>query len=330
MKRFFCKRRFTGGTALLFLFVYALPAAFLLAGCGDPSNSGSGEEPSAPEPAPVMENWDEIASYLAGKPENTADTPYRLKLTGFDFSEHGMFPGVCEQFGNKYVDLDLSECTGTAFDSGGGGKGNIVSLILPESLAILPEGAFEGYGVLTSVTVSGAIAIGDRAFRNCGNLETLSLPPRITAAVSGAFAGCPNLTFAVREGRGNLTAPEGKRLALNGNTLLAVAEAGISGGACEVPEGFRELGTASFAGLPITSVTIPASVDKIGAGAFAGCTALGRADIYAVSPPEITLSGTGRSFPGNVTIRVPSASVSAYRTAWAEQFSPESFTGLTE
>jgi hypothetical protein len=117
---------------------------------------------------------------------------------------------------------------------------------------------------------------------------------------------------------------------LNGNTLLAAAESAVAGGLYEVPAGIRELAADSLAGLGMTTVKIPASVDKIGERAFAGCASLAAVEIRAVTPPDIVKTGDGASFPAGITaIRVPSGSLTAYRTAWT-QFSADKFSALTE
>ncbi|MDR0551502.1 MAG: leucine-rich repeat domain-containing protein, partial [Spirochaetaceae bacterium] len=185
---------------------------------------------------------------------------------------------------------------------------------------------------LKSVEISGAVSIGDSAFKNCANLETISFPPRIAGAVSGAFAGCHNLSFTIRAGRGNLSSPDGKSLVLNGNTLLAAAESAVAivgaDSVYEVPAGIRELAADSLAGLGMTTVKIPASVDKIGERAFAGCASLTTVEIRAVTPPALILSGAAASFPAGITaIHVPSGSLSNYRGAWT-QFSTDKFYGF--
>ncbi|GMO52681.1 MAG: hypothetical protein Pg6C_18500 [Treponemataceae bacterium] len=322
--------RFRRGAGVLLLAAILLA----LAGCGEGAGGDDDEKPVRVKNG--METFSEISASLGDKPVNTVDAPYELKLSGFDFSVNGMFAVVCDEFGDKYVALDLSACEGLSFVSGAGeGKNKIVSIILPRTLESLPApagggalGVFEGYAALKSVEISGAVSIGDSAFKNCANLETISFPPRIAGAVSGAFAGCPNLSFIVRAGRGNLSSPDGKSLVLNGNTLLAAAESAVAGGLYEVPAGIRELAADSLAGLRMTTVKIPDSVDKIGARAFAGCASLTTVEIRAVTPPALILSGAAASFPAGITaIHVPSGSLSNYRGAWT-QFSTDKFYGF--
>ena len=72
--------------------------------------------------------------------------------------------------GGKYVDLNLSVCTGLGtFDPNASvttGKNQIVSLALPNATTNI-VGDFTGFSALKSISGAGIISIGDYAFDSC-------------------------------------------------------------------------------------------------------------------------------------------------------------------
>ena len=112
----------------------------------------------------------------------------------------------------------------------------------------IPEGAFEGMSNLTTVILpDGVTEIGAGSFKDCENLETLTLPG-VTSIGEGAFEGCTSLTSILIPSAGSESdAPMGVR-ARNG---AAESEGGIT--------------AASFEGLNPNCLIYVGSVDIPGA-----------------------------------------------------------------
>lgn len=108
---------------------------------------------------------------------------------------------------------------------------------LPRTVAItdatqIPDDAFRHYTV-HSVSLNDAIrSIGDRAFADCGALETISLPASLETIGEFAFYGCLNL----------------QKL--------------------DLPDGLREIGGGMLIACRLTEITLPASLTYIGPGAL--------------------------------------------------------------
>ncbi len=88
-----------------------------------------------------------------------------------------------------------------------------------------------------------------------------------------------------------------------------------------IPDGITEIANDVFKGKNLVSVTIPASVQKIGARAFENQYTLTRAIFLSQTPIAIdwAIETCPFRWPSNsFVIVVPEASVEAYKTAWSE------------
>ena len=73
-------------------------------------------------------------------------------------------------------------------------KKNITSLVIPSSVKIIGDHAFDECKLLKSVTIKdGATDIGGYCFRGCENLQTITLPNTLKDLGPCAFADCVNL-----------------------------------------------------------------------------------------------------------------------------------------
>lgn len=147
-------------------------------------------------------------------------------------------------------------------------------LVIP-AFATAPEFEIEN-GVLTKyngpggdvVIPSGVTEIGQKAFRNCTSLTSITIPDSVTEIGAGAFAGCTGLTSvtipdSVTVLRGDIITFQGAFAWCTGLTHVTI------------PNSVSEIGACAFQGCSgLTSVTIPNSVTKIGDRAFRPCTSL--------------------------------------------------------
>jgi hypothetical protein len=205
------------------------------------------------------------------------------------------------------------------------------ALTIPNSVTTIGNYAFYGCTGLTgALTLPNSVTtIGKYAFYGCTGLTgALTIPNSVTTIDSSAFQGCSGLT-------GALTIPNSV------TTIGSYAFSSCSGltGALTIPNSVTTIGADAFANCyRLTSVTIPNSVTTIGERAFSGCTGLTSVTIgnsvttisglafsgctgltevtnYRTTPQSIGSSTFQYVILSNVTLRVPSSAVSAYRAA---------------
>ena len=125
------------------------------------------------------------------------------------------------------------------------------------------EKAFKDCSRLTSLTLPvGITSIGYDAFAYCSGLTSLTLPAGITSIGEYAFYGCSGLT--------SLTLPAG---------ITSIGEDtfyGCSGlTSLTLPAGITSIGEYAFYGCSgLTSLTLPAGITSIGEDTFYGCSGL--------------------------------------------------------
>ena len=124
--------------------------------------------------------------------------------------------------------------------------------------------------------------ISSRAFENCTNIKSITIPNGVTTISSDAFEGCyieratipANACAAIKNN--NL-----KEIVITGNpwfssNILSSAFSGcINLEKVTIGEGVRSIGTDAFSGcINLEKVTIGEGVRSIGSGAFANCSRL--------------------------------------------------------
>ena len=158
----------------------------------------------------------------------------------------------------------------------------------------------------TSITIPGTVTtIGNQAFANCQNLETIVIESGVQTIEDAAFSGCSNLQsasvpasvttfgqnvftscFSLTQFSGGLAGADGRHLVMDG-VLLAYAPG--SGTTYTIPDGITKIGNGAFANSPIASVTFNDGLKEIGDFAFQFCSQLSAIDV----PSSVTTLGNG-------------------------------------
>ena len=137
---------------------------------------------------------------------------------------------------------------------------------------VIPK-SVEHEGAAYSVT-----SIGNKAFRYCSGLTSVTIPNSVTSIGNNAFAYCSGLTSVI------------------------------------IPNSVTSIWESTFYGCSrLTSVTIPNSVTSIQTNAFANCPELLDVYCYAEKVPSTRSNAFDGSYPEYATLHVPDASVDSYK-----------------
>ncbi|MDO4564350.1 MAG: leucine-rich repeat protein [Clostridia bacterium] len=162
----------------------------------------------------------------------------------------------------------------------------LTEIAIPGSVASIADSAFYDCKALSAVTLeNGVTSIGKSAFYMCESLTSIVLPDSVTNIDEGAFHMCESLTsitipnsvaridrFAFLDTGWYNDQPAG--LLYLDNCLIG-HKGDLPGGALIIEEGTRLIADYAFHSSElITSLSIPASVERIGNHSFSSCKAL--------------------------------------------------------
>jgi len=153
----------------------------------DCNKSGSSSSKSSGGGGKTINSPEALKEYLDSQPANSPDKPIKVSMGANEL----MLPKIRDviKSAGKYVSLNI---TGDAltkipkraffddkrnFDEGEGCK-TLVSIIIPDSVTIIEQ----------------------YAFNNCENLTSITIPKSVTSIGMGAFSRCKNLTSVTFEG----------------------------------------------------------------------------------------------------------------------------------
>lgn len=179
----------------------------------------------------------------------------------------------------------------------------LASITLPQGLQKISYRMFAYCRSLTSITIPAAVTeIGGEAFAGSG-LTTITIPSTVTTLGAAAFSSCESLTSMVIQAAVTAIPDEfAIECPLTSLTL---------------PNTLQTIGVAAFArmnGFQVTELTIPASVTSIGDNAFSGNVSNQMTlTVLPTTPP--TLGRNGFTLAAGSVIKVPAASVAAYKAA---------------
>lgn len=180
---------------------------------------------------------------------------------------------------------------------------SLTSFIIPNGVTTIEEHTFENCSGLTSCTVgSGVTSIGNYAFKNCSGLTSINIPSGVTSIGFQTFYNCSSLT--------SINIPSG--VTSIGN--YAFQSCTNLTGAIRLYS-ITSVNDFSFYNCSmLSSVTIGSGVTSIKNYAFKYCTSLTSITVEATTPPTL-VSNALENTNSNLTIYVPSASVSTYKSA---------------
>ena len=229
-------------------------------------------------------SWETLTADLSALPQGNSETPTTVRFEAFTFSTTVFSPAEAVDWNcinhivensEKYVILDLSACA--ALDNTITGKNsptnndmNIIKnneylkgIILPSSLEIIGDRAFRNCSGLTSVTIGDSVtSIGDYAFDDCSGLTSVTIPDSVTSIGDYAFSDCSSLTSVTI---GDSVTSIGDFVFDGCSSLTSVT----------IPDSVTFIGNSAFDDCSsLTSVTIGDSVTSIGNYAFDDCSSL--------------------------------------------------------
>ncbi len=192
---------------------------------------------------------------------------------------------VAAQDGDYTYTVNNGNATVTGYIGAG------VAITIPATMGGYPvrtigDRAFSNCTNVTSVTIPSSVTgIGIYAFENCTNMTSVSIPNDVTFIGDGAFSYCKSLISVILPNR--LTTIEYSLFShctslisvTIPNSVTIIQDAAFRDCASlvsvEIPQSVTYLGDAIFAFcVSLSSITIPSNVTLVGTEAFAYCSAL--------------------------------------------------------
>ena len=258
-------------------------------GTGDSLGSGDGAEGAV-----ALTGVAALQEYLDGHEENTAATPYRIRLGGINVASKASGNAVKGLYAalSRYVALDLSGSYGETYVNVSlesvPAKEKITEIILPPGLHTIEKNAFAQCAGLVFADLSGAGILEHGAFSRCAKLATVIMEEvreiqYTSESADGAFHNC--------------------------DSLVSVS----------LPRAVK-IGKKSFNSCDALATVHAPLVEFIGDSAFANCKQLLRLTL-GETPPELGEAVFDGGKPER--IYVPASSVATYRTTdvqgWTEE-----------
>ena len=142
----------------------------------------------------------------------------------------------------------------------------ITSIVIPNSVTSIGDGAFANCTNLTSVVIhDGVTSIGDSAFANCTNLTSIIIPDSITSTGDSVFNGCNRLVYNEYDNAyylGNETNPYVILIKAKNYDIIS----------CEIHSGTKSILDGAFGGCTnLKNVIVGNGIQHVGQFAFRNC-----------------------------------------------------------
>ena len=180
----------------------------------------------------------------------------------------GMFKD-CTSLESVSIPNGVTAIGGSAFE----GCTSLTSVTMPDSVTAIGWGAFQGCTGLKQIKISDNVAeLDNYVFQNCTSLTSITIPKSVTTIDSDIFSGCTGLKeILVSPDNNNYISQDGVLFDKAKKELLKYPSCKAATN-YTVPETVAEIKYRAFEGNKhLTSVTIPACVEKINSGAFSDC-----------------------------------------------------------
>lgn len=196
----------------------------------------------------------------------------------------------------KIVKVTLPRTVEAIVSNSFAGCTSLVSVEGTENVTTIGERAFKSCSSLVSINFPLATTIGEGAFIRCSGLKTISIP-LVTAIDEDAFEECSSLVAVNLP----LVSTIGAQAFINCSSLASV----------DFPK-VTSIGFGAFRHTCITKVSLPATLQSLGEGAFYDAMKI---VLSPTTPPVLTNSYNNEEFSSVATLIVPEASLAAYKSA---------------
>ena len=182
----------------------------------------------------------------------------------------------------------------------------LVSMLVPDGVKTIGNECFRQSKKLKVLYIGNTVTtIGSNCFEGCSELTTIQIPGLLTSLGGGCFANIKKVSH--------------KLVIPNGVTVIpgyCFYQSEFAGG-IELGNAVTTIQGNAFTDCLIQSITLPATLTSIGAGGLARSART--IIVKGTDPAKITLAQYAFLNPLGVTIKVPKASLEAFRThaAWA-------------
>lgn len=209
-------------------------------------------------------------------------------------------------FGNNMIGINSQNNSVSTYSSVSSGVEGVRTVIIPDGVRKIGNGAFKGMSNLETVTFRNTketIEFGTDVFAYCSNLQSITLPGLPTEISAGMFKDCVSLT--------NMPSP---------SSLRKIGAAAFSGCSnmyfATLPNDITEIGEMAFFGTKGGSLLLlPSAIEKIGDGAFANVTDTIRFILNNANKNYMVEDGVLYNKSGTEIVQYPKGSTDATFTA---------------
>ncbi len=161
---------------------------------------------------------------------------------------------------------------------------SITSVTIPATVKTIAYEAFYGCTALESVSIGGGVTdIYDYAFANCTSLTSVTLPASVTSLGDGVFRGCTSLEKIIVNANNTAYSSDSNGILYNKDkTEILACPPATALTSVTIPATVTKIGDSAFyACSAVTEIVIPDTVTEIGNRAFYNCNKLLKLEIPA-------------------------------------------------